>query len=469
MIPLHHSKGSIYAVFGLARSGLAAARALVRGGAEVRVWDDNAASRLVAEQAGFKPLPLNDATLSGCAALVLAPGVPLTHPAPHDCVAAAARVGVPVIGDIELLLREMRPAANDIGVYGVTGTNGKSTTTALLAHVLNAAGREIAMGGNIGVPVLELPRLAAQGSAYLLEMSSFQIDLTPGWQARIAVLLNITPDHLDRHGDMARYAAIKARIFAGQGAGDTAIIGLDDEYCRAIHAALLAEASGRQIIGISAERVLAEGISAVAGKLYENGTEIAELARFPALPGKHNGQNIAAVYAAARTAGLDAASILKAVESFPGLKHRLQQLGKVDGIACVNDSKATNAEAAEKALACYDGIYWIAGGKAKEGGIAPLKPLFPRIRHAFLIGAAAADFAATLGEAVPHTISGNLEQAVAQGLDMARRDHAAGTAGDAVLLLSPACASYDQFKSFEHRGEEFIRLIQQRQARGEAA
>ncbi|WP_430395461.1 UDP-N-acetylmuramoyl-L-alanine--D-glutamate ligase [Ferrovibrio sp.] len=459
MIALRHSKGSTHAVFGLARSGLATARALVAGGAEVRLWDDNEASRLAAEQAGFKTLPLNDATLAGCAALVLAPGVPLTHPVPHDCVAAAKRVGVPVIGDVELLLRELSPV-----VYGITGTNGKSTTTALLGHVLKAAGRSIAIGGNIGVPVLDLECLGDDG-AYLLEMSSFQIDLTPGWQARIAVLLNITPDHLDRHGTMENYAAIKARIFQGQAAGDTAVIGIDDDFCHAIYADLVNEQSGRAICAISAEQILEDGISAVNGVLYEQGVKVAELSRFPALPGKHNGQNIAAVFAAARAAGLEAEAILTAIETFPGLKHRLQQVGSIDGIACINDSKATNAEAAEKALACFETIYWIAGGKAKEGGIALLKPLFPRIRHAFLIGHAANDFAATLGRDVPHTISGSLEPAIDQALALARREKLK----NAVLLLSPACASYDQFKSFEHRGDEFIRLIQERQAKGAAA
>ncbi|WP_428246243.1 UDP-N-acetylmuramoyl-L-alanine--D-glutamate ligase [Ferrovibrio sp.] len=464
MIALEHSKGSSHAVFGLARSGLATARALVAGGAEVRLWDDNEASRLAAEQAGFKTVPLNDATLTGCTALVLAPGVPLTHPVPHDCVAAAQRVGVPVIGDVELLLRETRSAKESIGVYGVTGTNGKSTTTAMLGHVLKAAGRSIAIGGNIGVPVLDLERLGEDG-AYLLEMSSFQIDLTPGWQARIAVLLNITPDHLDRHGTMENYAAIKARIFQGQAEGDTAVIGIDDDYCHAIYAELVAEQSGRVICAISAEQVLEDGISAVNGVLYERGAKVADLSRFPALPGKHNGQNIAAVFAAARAAGLEAEAILAAIESFPGLKHRLQQVGSIDGIACINDSKATNAEAAEKALACFDTIYWIAGGKAKEGGIAALKPLFPRIRHAFLIGHAANDFAATLGKDVPHSLSGSLEPAIDQALALARREKLA----NAVLLLSPACASYDQFKSFEHRGDEFIRLIRERQAKGAAA
>ena len=448
MIALGHAKGQTYAVFGLGRSGLAAARALVAGGAEVRLWDDSEASRQAAEQAGFKPVPLNDATLTGCAALVLAPGVPLTHPVPHESAAAAARVQVPVIGDIELALRERHPV-----VCGVTGTNGKSTTTALLAHVLRAAGRTITLGGNIGLPVLEQDA----ADTFVLEMSSFQIDLTPGWQARIAVLLNITPDHLDRHGSMENYAAIKRRIFQGQKAGDTAVIGVDDEYCRAIHAALEAEKTGRVILPVSVERILPSGISAVDGVLYENAAKIESLSRFPALPGKHNGQNIAAVYAAARAAGLERDAILAAIATFPGLRHRLQKVADIAGIACINDSKATNAEATEKALACFDTIYWIAGGKAKEGGIKMLAPYFPRIRHAYLIGHAASAFADTLGSAVPHSMSGTLDRAVSDALALAKAEQRPG----AVLLLSPACASYDQFKSFEHRGDVFIKLIEE--------
>ncbi len=448
MIALGHAKGQTYAVFGLGRSGLAAARALVAGGAEVRLWDDSEASRDAAEQAGFKPVPLNDATLTGCVALVLAPGVPLTHPAPHESAAAAARVKVPVIGDIELALRERHPV-----VYGVTGTNGKSTTTALLAHVLRAAGQRITLGGNIGLPVLEQDA----ADTFVLEMSSFQIDLTPGWQARIALLLNITPDHLDRHGSMENYAAIKRRIFQGQKAGDTAVIGVDDKYCRAIHAALEAEKTGRAILPVSVERILPGGISAVDGVLYENAAKIESLARFPALPGKHNGQNIAAVYAVARAAGLERDAILAAIATFPGLRHRLQKVADIAGIACINDSKATNAEATEKALACFDTIYWIAGGKAKEGGIKMLAPYFPRIRHAYLIGHAANAFADTLGDAVPHSLSGTLERAVSDALALAKAEKRPG----AVLLLSPACASYDQFKSFEHRGDVFIKLIEE--------
>ncbi|MCW0233298.1 MAG: UDP-N-acetylmuramoyl-L-alanine--D-glutamate ligase [Ferrovibrio sp.] len=453
MIALTHTRGQTWAVFGLARSGLATARALIAGGAEVRLWDDNVASRDIAAAAGFQPMQLHEAALIGCAGLALAPGVPLTHPVPNQVVANAQRAGLLIVGDIELLLRELKPA-----VYGITGTNGKSTTTALLAHILKSAGRSIALGGNIGQAVLELPRFNSPADgAYVIEMSSFQIDLTPDWQARIAVLLNITPDHLDRHGSMAAYAAIKARIFGGQAAGDTAVIGVDDDHCRAIHAALLAENSGRAVVPVSILRVLEQGVSAIDGMLYENGTPVFAL-DFPALPGAHNGQNIAAAYAAARAAGLDAETIHAGIASFPGLKHRLQRVGSIDGIACINDSKATNADSTEKALAAFDNVYWIAGGKAKEGGIASLKPLFPRIRRASLIGEAAADFAATLGSAVPHALCGTLDKALDDALAAARKDRLK----DAVVLLSPACASYDQFKSFEHRGDEFIRLVTER-------
>lgn len=455
MIALSHTGGQTWAVFGLARSGLATARALVAGGAQVRLWDDNEAARMAAKAAGFQTVPLYDAALAGCAGLVLAPGVPLTHPAPHEVVAAAGRVGVPVIGDVELLLREVKPL-----VYGVTGTNGKSTTSALLAHVLQKAERRVALGGNIGTPALDLLPMDAKDGAYVLEMSSYQIDLTPSWRARIAVLLNITPDHLDRHGSLENYAAVKARIFAGQGEGDTAVIGIDDAHCRAIHAQLAAKPEGRRIVPVSIERILENGVSAVGGTLYENGRPVFAL-DFPALPGAHNGQNIAAVYAAARAAGLDAATIRAGIAGFPGLKHRLQRVGSIDGISCINDSKATNAESTAKALASFEAIYWIAGGKPKSGGIETLRPFFARIRHASLIGEAAPAFAATLGADVPHAICSTLDKALDESLAAARRDKAAG----GVILLSPACASFDQFRSFEHRGDEFIRLVAERGGR----
>lgn len=454
MIALTHTRGQTWAVFGLARSGLATARALIAGGAEVRLWDDNEASRAAAAAAGFQPMQLHEAALVGCTGLALAPGVPLTHPVPNQVVVSAQRAGLPIIGDIELLLRELKPV-----IYGITGTNGKSTTTALLAHVLKTAGRSIAMGGNIGQAVLELPRYENdKAGVYVIEMSSFQIDLTPGWHARIALLLNITPDHLDRHGSMQNYAAIKARIFAGQTTGDTAVIGVDDDYCRAIHAALVQEKSGRRIVPVSIREILPQGVSVMSGQLYEDGKPAFAL-DFPALPGAHNGQNIAAAFAAARGAGLEAEAIRAGIASFPGLKHRLQRVGSIDGIACINDSKATNADSTEKALAAFENVYWIAGGKAKEGGIASLKPLFSRIRRASLIGEAAQDFATTLGT-VPHALCGTLDKALDDALTAAKRDRIQ----DAVVLLSPACASYDQFKSFEHRGDEFIRLVQERGA-----
>jgi UDP-N-acetylmuramoylalanine--D-glutamate ligase len=459
MIALTHTRGQTWAVFGLARSGLATARALLAGGAEVRLWDDTEASRAAAAVAGFQPMQLHEGALVGCAGLALAPGVPLTHPVPNQVVANAQRAGVAIVGDIELLLRELKPA-----VYGITGTNGKSTTTALLAHVLKSAGRSIAMGGNIGQAVLELPRFETEtAGVYVIEMSSFQIDLTPGWHARIALLLNITPDHLDRHDSMDNYAAIKARIFAGQSAGDTAVIGVDDDYCRAVHAALVRDNTGRTITPVSIREILPHGVSALDGQLYENGKAVFAL-DFPALPGAHNGQNIAAAFAAARAAGLDAETIRAGIASFPGLKHRLQRVGSIDGIACINDSKATNADSTEKALAAFENVYWIAGGKAKEGGIASLKALFPRIRRASLIGEAAQDFAATLGN-VPHALCGTLDKALDDALAAARKDRIKG----AVVLLSPACASYDQFKSFEHRGDEFIRLVQDRSGNEQGA
>ncbi len=458
MIALTHTRGQTWAVFGLARSGLATARALIAGGAEVRLWDDNEASRAAAAAAGFQPMQLHEAALVGCTGLALAPGVPLTHPVPNQVVANARRAGLPIIGDIELLLRELKPSQGGPGVYGITGTNGKSTTTALLAHILASAGRSIALGGNIGQAVLDLPRFnSAADGTYVIEMSSFQIDLTPGWQARIAVLLNITPDHLDRHGSMDAYAAIKARIFGGQVAGDTAVIGVDDDHCRAIHAALQAEQTGRTIVPVSILQVLDQGVSAVNGMLYDDGKPIFAL-DFAALPGAHNGQNIAAAYAAARAAGLESEVIRAGIAGFPGLKHRLQRVGSIDGIACINDSKATNADSTEKALAAFDNVYWIAGGKAKEGGITGLKRFFPRIRRASLIGEAARDFAATLGDAVPHALCGTLDKALDDALAAARRDRLK----NAVVLLSPACASYDQFRSFEHRGDEFIRLVAER-------
>jgi UDP-N-acetylmuramoylalanine--D-glutamate ligase len=450
MIPITSFRGREVAVVGLARSGLAAARALEAGGARVAAWDDAAAKRAAVA------LPMVDpetADWQRLAAVVLSPGIPLTHPAPHAVVRRAAEAHVEVIGDIELLLREGLGAA----VVGVTGTNGKSTTTALIGHVLASAGRRVQVGGNIGAPVLDLEPLPA-GGIYVVELSSFQIDLTPSLACDVAILLNITPDHLDRHGDMAGYVAVKRRIF--DRVKNTAVIGVDDEWGRQICAELIAAGRSR-VVAISVERRLDRGISIVDGQVMIDGRPVPaiDLGKAPALIGRHNHQNAAAVIAAALALGLDEAAIARGLESFPGLAHRLERIATVNGVAYINDSKATNADAAAKALAAFDGIYWIAGGKPKAGGIEPLADLFPHVARAFLIGEAAPAFAATLSGKVPFDICETLDRAISAARAAAEPAAAAGQ--KPVVLLSPACASYDQFTDFEARGEAFRALVQQ--------
>ena len=451
MIEVTRYRNESIAVMGLARSGLAAAEALARGGAHVMAWDDAPARREAAAAAGVPIVDLTTADLDGVRALVLSPGIPHTYPRPHPAAARARAAGIPVIGDIELLA-ESRPAARYLGI---TGTNGKSTTTALIGHVLAAAGRRVAVGGNLGTPALRLEALAADG-IYVLEMSSYQLELTPSLAFDVAVLLNITPDHLDRHGGMAGYVAAKERIFARQGPQQAAVVGADDATCRDIAERLAAQ--GRRVVPISAERPVAGGVYAAEGQLIDDmarkARPVLELARAARLPGRHNWQNAAAAYAAARCLGIDAETTAAAIASFGGLAHRQELVATVDGVRYVNDSKATNADATAKALACTDDIYWIAGGKPKEGGIAELAPYFPRIRHAFLIGEAAADFARTLGSRIPHTLAGTLDKAVA-----AAQTAAKGQRG-ATVLLSPACASFDQFSDFEARGAAFRRLVE---------
>ncbi|WP_119418612.1 UDP-N-acetylmuramoyl-L-alanine--D-glutamate ligase [Desertibaculum subflavum] len=448
MIPITAFRGREVAVVGLARSGLAAARALEAGGAKVAAWDDSAARR---NSVGLAPIDPMTADWQRLAAVVLSPGIPLTHPAPHPVVQRAAAAHVEVIGDIELLLREALGAA----LVGVTGTNGKSTTTALIGHVLAAAGRRVQVGGNIGAPVLDLDPLDA-GGIYVVELSSFQIDLTPSLACDVAILLNITPDHLDRHGDMAGYVAVKRRIF--DRVKGTAVIGVDDDWGRKIAAEL--DAAGRsRVVPISVERPLDRGISILDGKVAIDGRPVAaiDLKQAPALIGRHNHQNAAAAIAAALALGLDEAAIAHGLATFPGLAHRLERIATVNGVDYINDSKATNADAAAKALAAFDRIFWIAGGKPKAGGIEPLADLFPHVAHAFLIGEAAAEFTATLQGRVEHEVSGSLDRAVAAARVAA--EQAARAGAKPVVLLSPACASYDQFADFEARGEAFRALV----------
>jgi UDP-N-acetylmuramoylalanine--D-glutamate ligase len=453
MIPLPSASGSKIAVLGLGHSGLAAARALITSGAQVLTWDDDGDKRQAAAAAEVPIADLNEADLTGIETLVLSPGIPHTHPKPHPVAAKARRRGIEIIGDIELMAR----AETGARFIGVTGTNGKSTVTALIGHIFTAAGKKAAIGGNFGPPVLALDPLGASGT-YVLELSSYQLELIVSDMFDIAVLINISPDHIDRHGTMDGYVAAKRRVFDRGHANAIAVIGVDDGYCREIRARLEARDDGT-IIPISAGSPVAGGVYVLDGELYDDtegrDARIATLATAKALPGAHNWQNAAAAYAVARGVGIGPEIIAAALLNFPGLPHRQELVGTVDGIDYVNDSKATNAEATAKALACYRAIYWIAGGEPKEGGIASLAPLFGRISHAFLIGEAAASFARSLDGKVAYTIAGDLETA----LDGARRLAASEARAGAVVLLSPAAASFDQFANFGARGDSFRRLV----------
>jgi UDP-N-acetylmuramoylalanine--D-glutamate ligase len=452
MIPVTTFKGRNVALFGLGGSGLATAQALVAGGANITAWDDNPDSVTKATQAGISVSDLRSIDWSKQAAFVLSPGVPLTHPKPHWTVDLAKAAGVEIIGDVELFVRERRAHALDCPFIAITGTNGKSTTTALIAHILRESGRDTQLGGNIGTAVLTLDA-PKDGRFYVVECSSYQIDLAPTLNPTAGILLNLTPDHLDRHGTMQHYADIKERLVAGS---RTAVIGIDDSYCALI--ADRVERASVTVKRISKRSPVTDGIYADGARLMlaEGGAveQIADLDGIQTLKGAHNAQNAAAAVAACMAVGLSGDEIRSGLKSFPGLKHRMQPVGRRGEVVFVNDSKATNAEAAAPALSSYERIYWIAGGLPKEGGIASLAPLFPRIVKSYLIGEAAPAFAATLGDGVRYEISGTLDQAVAHAAADAESDPIASA-----VMLSPACASFDQFKNFEVRGDAFVQLV----------
>ncbi len=454
MIPVRGFEDKTVAVFGLGRTGLTAARALIAGGAKVALWDEKPESREAAAAEGFPVVDLQAADWSQFAALMLSPGVPLTHPKPHWTVGKAKAAGVEILGDVELFARTVNaaPVHKRPKIIAITGTNGKSTTTALIGHLCASAGRDTRVGGNIGLGVLGLEDMHG-GAVYVLELSSYQLDLTSSLKPDAVVLLNISPDHLDRHGGMDGYIAAKRRIFLNQGKGDTAIIGVDDPWCQQICTEITA-ANRRTIWPISAGKAMGRGVYALQGVLYdatgERVVEMADLLRARSLPGRHNWQNAAAAYAAARAIGIPAHDAVEGLMTFPGLAHRMETVGKIGRVRFVNDSKATNADAARQAMSSYPKFYWIAGGVAKAGGIDDLKDLFPRIAKAYLIGEAANVFAVTLAGKADVKMSGTLEKAVQQAYA-----DAAASGEDAVVLLSPACASFDQFSDFEARGEAF--------------
>ena len=459
MIPVAGFEGKRVAVFGLARTGLTAARALIAGGADVALWDEKAEARAAASVEGLPLVDLGVADWGGFDALLLSPGVPLTHPKPHWTVERAKASGVPIVGDIELFARTVNRAAawRRPKIAAITGTNGKSTTTALLGHILKQAGKDAPMGGNIGAGVLGLPDMHG-GAVYVLELSSYQLDLTSSLKADAAVLLNVSPDHLERHGGMEGYVAAKRRVFMNQDRGDTAVVGVDDPYGQRLCPELLA-VNRRTMRAISAGHTMSRGVYVLQGMLYDatgdRTIEIADLTRAQALPGRHNWQNAAAAYAAAVALGVAPQDVAEALMSFGGLAHRMEDVGTVGSVRFVNDSKATNADAARQAMTATPSFYWIAGGVPKAGGVEPLRDLFPKVEKAYLIGEAAVEFAHTLGDACPSALCGDLERATAEAF----RD-ATARGGDAVILFSPACASFDQYPDFEARGDAFRAIVQ---------
>jgi len=444
MVPITAFAGKKVAIFGLGGSGLASASALLAGGADVIGWDDSAEAVAKATSAGIPSSDLRQVDWERISALVLAPGVPLTHPAPHWTVRLARDAGVEVIGDIELFCRERRARAARAPLVAITGTNGKSTTTALVAHLLRSAGREAEIGGNIGTAILSLAP-PDETRAHVIECSSYQIDLAPTLDPSVGILLNVTEDHLDRHGTLAHYAAVKERLVTGVQEDGVAIVGVDDRWCAAVADRI--ERAGKKLARVSVRRPLPAG-------LYVEDENIM-LADDGSLRGVHNAQNAACAAGAALALGLSADAIQQGLASFPGLAHRMEEVGRKARVLFVNDSKATNADSAAQALACFSDIFWIAGGRAKTGGIASLASFFPRIRKAYLIGEAASDFVAELEGHAPHIVVGTLERAV----ERAAADAEASDVSEPVVLLSPACASFDQYRNFEVRGDKFRELV----------
>ncbi|MDX2028340.1 MAG: UDP-N-acetylmuramoyl-L-alanine--D-glutamate ligase [Alphaproteobacteria bacterium] len=455
MITLPGIEGQSYAVLGLGKSGLSVAASLRASKAKPVLWDDNPTARAEAEKADFAVVDLATANPKDFQALVLSPGIPHTHPAPHSAVVKFRAAGVPIIGDIELLFR----ASPQATFVGITGTNGKSTTTALIGHILKSARRKLQVGGNLGTPALSLEPLGADG-IYVLELSSYQLELIQQNLLKVAVLLNITPDHIDRHGGMEGYIAAKARIFETN-TPQTLVIGTDEPETRAL-VLQARQKKNLHIEEISVQHPVAHGVMVAGQQMFsytgeEEGGLITNLGTLPTLPGKHNWQNACAAFAACRALDVPTKQIVQGLKTFPGLAHRQQLVAEIEGVRFINDSKATNADATGKALACYDNIYWIIGGQAKEGGLKGLEEFGPRIRHAFIIGEASENFASWCqANHLAHTLCGTLDIAVQKAAATAWKDKKPG----AVVLLSPACASWDQFSNFEERGRMFTKFVE---------
>lgn len=428
-------------VFGLARTGVAAVKALTASGAKVYAWDDNDERR-----ASVQPVAadLYELDFSELDALLLAPGVPLTHPKPHRLVEKATASETPLISDIDVF-EAARVTLPSHQTVGITGTNGKSTTTALVGHIFEVCGRPVAVGGNIGTGVLALSALAADG-VYIFELSSFQLDLTQSFSADVAVLLNVSPDHLDRHGSFANYAAAKKRLFDLQGETGIAIVGVDDTFGQNLLNHLETEA-----IAVSVKRELEDGIYVQNGVLFDALSdeliEVGDLTTAKCLQGEHNWQNAAAAYAVGRKSGLKPQRIFDAIVTFPGLVHRQELVAEIAGVRFINDSKATNSDAAARALQSFDHIHWIAGGRAKESSFAHLGGAASHVKKAYFIGEAAEQLVQDLGNVMVCEKYADLTTA----LDAAGKNTEPGD----TVLLSPACTAFDQFPDFEKRGDAF--------------
>lgn len=437
-------RGQRIAVVGLGKAGLPAARRLRDWGADVTCWDDGEAAR--AEAAALGLAVANPAEFFDFDALLLSPGIPHTLPRVHPAAAAARAAGAPILADVEFLFRAVRACGSAARFVGITGTNGKSTTTALLAHLLARAGVPVEAGGNLGPAALDMTILDDAG-VYVLEMSSYMLERIADLRFNVAAMLNLSPDHLDRHGDMAGYRAAKARIFAAQDGGDVAVLGQDDPETASLGASLAA-----QLVPISGAAPQPGGVWVQGALLRDAAGVIADLATCPTLPGQHNAQNAAAAVAMALALGLDRVSLAEGLRLYPGLPHRQELVGRIGAVRFVNDSKATNADSTARALASYARVLWIAGGTGKAGGITPLAEYFPRVAEAFLIGRDAPEFAATLAaHGVPHRLCGTLAEAVPAAAAAARAED--------VVLLSPAAASWDQFTGFDARGDAFRALV----------
>jgi UDP-N-acetylmuramoylalanine--D-glutamate ligase len=442
--------GAKVGVLGLARSGLAAIGALRRAGAEVIAYDDRAAAVEAALRLGASAGPLEG--VASLDLLVVSPGVPLTHPAPHPVIEAARRASVPLTADIELFAASYPQNR----IVGITGTNGKSTTTALIHHLLVTAGQSAVVGGNIGRPVFDLGPLEP-GQTAVLELSSFQLELCRELRCHIAVWLNLAPDHLDRHGDLEGYIAAKERIFANQAASDWAVVGVEDPASARVADGL--ERQGRKLVRLGQGRTVEGGIGVMGDMLYDaidgKPRPVAQLKGLRGLRGAHNQQNAAAAYASLRCLGLSPTLAALGLGNFAGLPHRMEEVGRIDGVVFVNDSKATNPDAATRSLGSYENVFWIAGGQAKPGGFAAMLPFLQRVRGAYLIGSAESEIArAIAGRTTVHRC-GTLDRALQQAF----ADASIASVASPVVLLAPACASFDQFTSYEDRGDTFRRLV----------